>query len=52
MDLLDRLLGHDCWTTAQLLERCGELRAEQWTQPFDMGHETLAATLQQKETTT
>jgi hypothetical protein len=22
MDLLDRLLGHDRWTTAQLLERC------------------------------
>ena len=46
MDLLDRLLGHDRWTTAQLLERCRELRAEQWTQPFDLGHETLAATFQ------
>jgi uncharacterized damage-inducible protein DinB len=45
MDLLDRLLGHDRWTTAQLLERCRELRAEQWTQPFDLGHQTLAATL-------
>ena len=46
MDLLDRLLGHDRWTTAQLLERCRELRAEQWAQPFDLGHQTLAATLQ------
>jgi uncharacterized damage-inducible protein DinB len=46
MDLLDRLLGHDRWTTAQLLERCRELRAEQWIQPFDLGHETLAATFQ------
>src|SRR6266705_3045972 len=46
MDLLDRLLGHDRWTTAQLLERCRELRAEQWTQPFDLGHQTLAATFQ------
>jgi uncharacterized damage-inducible protein DinB len=44
MDLLDRLLGHDRWTTAQLLERCRELRAEQWTQPFDLGHQTLAET--------
>src|SRR5215207_11607464 len=46
MDLLDRLLGHDHWTTMQLLERCRELRAEQWMQPFDLGHQTLAATFQ------
>ncbi len=46
MDLLDRLLGHDRWTTAQLLERCRELRVEQWTQPFDLGHQTLTATFQ------
>jgi uncharacterized damage-inducible protein DinB len=46
MDLLDRLLGHERWTTTQLLERCRELRAEQWTQPFDLGHQTLAATFQ------
>ena len=46
MDLLDRLLGHDRWTTTQLLERCRELRAEQWTQPFDLGHQTLVATFQ------
>jgi uncharacterized damage-inducible protein DinB len=46
MDLLDRLLGHDRWTTAQLLERCRELHAEQWTQPFELGHQTLAATFQ------
>jgi uncharacterized damage-inducible protein DinB len=46
MDLLDRLLGHDRWTTTQLLERCRELRAEQWTQTFDLGHQTLAATFQ------
>src|SRR5262245_41298329 len=44
MDLLDRLLGHDRWTTAQLLERCRELRVEQWIQPFDLGHQTLAET--------
>jgi uncharacterized damage-inducible protein DinB len=46
MDLLDRLLGHDRWTTAQLLERCRELKPEQWTQSFDLGHQTLAATFQ------
>src|SRR5690242_12988429 len=26
--------------------RCRELRAEQWTQPCDLGHQTLAATFQ------
>lgn len=46
MDLLDRLLGHDRWTTTQLLERCRELRPEQWTQSFDLGHQTLVATFQ------
>ena len=46
MDLLDRLLGHDRWTTEQLLGRCRELRADQWTQSFDLGHQTLAATFQ------
>lgn len=44
MDLLDRLLGHDRWTTEQLLGRCRELRPAQWTQPFDLGHQTLAET--------
>jgi uncharacterized damage-inducible protein DinB len=46
MDLLERLLRHDRWTTEQLLERCRELRAEQRTQPFDVGHQTLDATFQ------
>ena len=46
MDLLDRLLGHDRWTTAQLLERCRELQPEQWAQPFDVGQQTLATTFQ------
>ena len=46
MDLLDRLLGHDRWTTAQLLERCRELKPEQSTRSFDLGHQTLAATFQ------
>src|SRR5262245_786607 len=46
MDLLDRLLDHDRWTTEQLLKRCRELRAGQRTQPFDVGHQTLDATFQ------
>jgi uncharacterized damage-inducible protein DinB len=45
MDLLDRLLGHDAWTTRLLLERCGELTDEQLDRPFDIGHRTVRATL-------
>jgi uncharacterized damage-inducible protein DinB len=46
MDLLDRLLGHDRWTTVQLLARCRELSVEQLTQQFDVGHQSLEATFQ------
>ncbi|MBA3315204.1 MAG: DinB family protein [Planctomycetaceae bacterium] len=45
MDLLDRLLGHDAWTTRQLLLLCRELTAEQLDQPFDIGHRTVRASL-------
>jgi uncharacterized damage-inducible protein DinB len=44
MDLLDRLLGHDRWTTEQLLLRCRELSGDQWAQPFDIGHQSLPET--------
>ena len=44
MDILDRLLGHDAWTTRQLLLRCRDLTDEQWRRRFDIGHETLQAT--------
>ena len=44
MDLLDRLLGHDAWTTRQLLLRCGELSDEQLDGAFDIGHRTVRAT--------
>jgi uncharacterized damage-inducible protein DinB len=44
MDLLDRLLGHDAWTTRHLLERCRELTAAQLQQPFDLGHGSLLET--------
>ena len=46
MDLLDRLLGHDAWTTRQLLVRCGELTDAQLDQPFDIGPGTVRATLE------
>ncbi|HNO78518.1 MAG TPA: DinB family protein [Phycisphaerae bacterium] len=45
MDLLDRLLKHDAWTTRQLLQLCIPLRNDQLDQVFDLGHRTLRATL-------
>ena len=45
MDLLDRMLGHDHWATAQLLERCAHLTDAQLDQEFDLGHRTLRETL-------
>ena len=44
MDLLDRLLGHDAWTTRQLLLLCKPLTAEQLDREFDIGHRSLRAT--------
>ena len=44
MDLLDRLLGHDHWATARLLDLSRDLTDEQLDQPFDIGHRTLRAT--------
>lgn len=44
MDLLRRLLEHDRWATAQLLELSRDLTDEQLDQPFDIGHQTLRAT--------
>ena len=46
MDLLDRLLEHDAWTTRQLLDRCRALSDDQLDRPFDIGHCTVRATLQ------
>ena len=44
MNLLDRLLGHDAWTTRQLLDICATLSDEQLDQEHDIGHRTLRAT--------
>jgi uncharacterized damage-inducible protein DinB len=44
MDLLDRLLGHDSWTTRELLLRSRDLSDDQLDREFDMSHRTLRAT--------
>lgn len=46
VDLLDRLLAPDAWTTRQLLILARPLTDAQWTRPFDIGHITLRATLE------
>ena len=45
MDLLDRLLGHDEWTTQQLLLICRGLTDEQLDRQFDIGLKTVRLTL-------
>jgi uncharacterized damage-inducible protein DinB len=44
MDLLDRLLGHDHWTTARLLDLSRGLTDAQLDQDFDIGQRTLRDT--------
>jgi uncharacterized damage-inducible protein DinB len=44
MDLLDRFLGHDAWTTRELLLRCRGLSDEQLDRTFPIGHGSLRAT--------
>lgn len=46
MDLLDRLLGHDSWTTRQLLLLAVGLTDEQLDRDFDIAHRTVRATFQ------
>lgn len=46
MTILDRLLGHDAWTTRQLLLRCRELSEEQMNQTFDIGDRSLQGTFE------
>ncbi len=45
MDLLDRLLGHDCWTTRQFLKIAATLGEVQLDRQFDIGHRSIRATL-------
>ena len=44
MDLLDRLLAHDTWTTRQLLLACAPLPDELLDKVFDIDHCTLCQT--------
>jgi uncharacterized damage-inducible protein DinB len=44
IDLLDHLLGHDAWTTRQLLTLCLELTDQQLDREFDIGHKTVRTT--------
>jgi uncharacterized damage-inducible protein DinB len=46
MDLLDRLLSHDQWATAQLLAVSRGLPDAHLDQEFDIGHRTLRATFE------
>ena len=41
MDLLDRLLGHDHWTTRQLILECRSLTGARLDQPFDVDSRSL-----------
>lgn len=45
MDLLDRLLGHDAWTTRELLFRCRSLTDEQLDRDLDIGQRSVRSTL-------
>jgi uncharacterized damage-inducible protein DinB len=44
MDILDRLLAHDAWTTRQLLLACNLLPDELLDKEFDIDHKTLRET--------
>jgi uncharacterized damage-inducible protein DinB len=46
MDLLERLLGHDSWTTRQLLNKAELLTDSQLDHEFDMGHLTVRRTFE------
>jgi len=44
MTLLDRLLGHDAWTTRQMLLVCKPLPNAQLDASFDMSHGSVRST--------
>src|SRR4051812_17136749 len=44
MDLLDRLLGHDAWTTRQLLKLSEPLGRDELYRSFEVGHGSLHET--------
>jgi hypothetical protein len=46
LDLLDRLLEHDAWTTQRVLEFARTLSDGQLDQDFEIGHRTVRETAQ------
>lgn len=46
MTIVDRLVGHDCWTTRQLLLRCRELSDDALSRQFDIGDRSLMGTFE------
>jgi uncharacterized damage-inducible protein DinB len=44
MDLVERLLGHDRWTTDHMAELSEDLTDDQLDRDFDIGHRTLRRT--------
>lgn len=46
MDLIDRLIGHDRWTTGEILRRCRELDDPQLDQDLYIDHRNVRATLE------
>lgn len=46
LDLLDRLLEHDAWTTRRTLDFAQALTDAQLDQDFDLGHRTVRETLE------
>jgi uncharacterized damage-inducible protein DinB len=46
LDLLDRLLEYDAWTTRQVLGSVNILTDKQLDQDFDIGHRTIRETLE------
>jgi uncharacterized damage-inducible protein DinB len=45
MDLIERLVGHDLWTTSELLRRCRELTDARLDEDVYIDHRTVRATL-------
>lgn len=44
MDQIDRILGHDRWTTTRYLNLCSELTGEQWDAGLDISFKSLSGT--------
>ena len=45
MDILDRLLAHDAWTTEAILRRCDALSDEELDRPLGIGPGSVRATV-------